>query len=131
MARSDENVVFCSIRMYLNNPQHLKVAKVLKKVEEERTANNGLTKNQFILDAIEYYLDHYYMAEDERTFVTRKELQEMKQEIQKELQSMLRMGWMQPYPMVVPSIETPVVNREEHTGETPDDTLMDLVSEWD
>ena len=27
MARSNENMVFCSFRMYLSNPQHLKVAK--------------------------------------------------------------------------------------------------------
>lgn len=131
MARSDENVVFCSIRMYLNNPQHLKVAKLLKKVEEQRNANNGLTKNQFILDALEYYIDHYYMAEEDQAFVTRKELMDMKQEIQKELQSLLRVGWMQPFPAVVPATEAPVVNREEHTEESPDDTLLDLVSDWD
>ena len=131
MARSNENVIFCSIRMYLNNPQHFKIAKVLKKVEEEKDVNNGLTKNQFVLDAVEYYIDHYYMAEEDQAFVTRKELLHMKQEIQKELQSMLRMGWMQPYPAVVPAIETPTVSREEHTEESPDDTLMDLVSDWD
>lgn len=131
MARSNENVIFCSIRMYLNNPQHFKIAKVLKKVEEEKDVNNGLTKNQFVLDAVEYYIDHYYMAEEDQAFVTRKELLHMKLEIQKELQSMLRMGWMQPYPAVVPAIETPAVSREEHTEESPDDTLMDLVSDWD
>ena len=131
MARADDNVVFCSIRMYLNNPQHLKVAKVLKKVEADRNANNGLTKNQFILDALEYYIDHYYMAEEDQAFVTRKELLNMKQEIQRELQGMLRMGWMPPYPAVVPTTEAPAVNREEHTEESPDDTLLDLVSDWD
>ena len=131
MARSNENVIFCSIRMYLNNPQHFKIAKVLKKGEEEKDDNNGLTKNQFVLDAVEYYIDHYYMAEEDQAFVTRKDLLHMKQEIQKELQSMLRMGWLQPYPAVVPAIETPAVSREEHTEESPDDTLMDLVSDWD
>ena len=131
MARSNENVIFCSIRMYLNNPQHFKIAKVLKKVEEEKDVNNGLTKNQFVLDAVEYYIDHCYMAEEDQAFVTRKELLHMKQEIQKELQGMLRMGWMQPYTAVVPSIETPAVSRAEHTEESPDDTLMDLVSDWD
>lgn len=131
MARSNENVIFCSIRMYLNNPQHFKIAKVLKKVEEEKDVNNGLTKNQFVLDAIDYYIDHYYMAEEDQTFVTRKELLHMKQEIQKELQGMLRMGWMQPYPAVFSPIDTPAKNKEEHAQDSPDDTLMDLVSDWD
>ena len=64
-------------------------------------------------------------------FCSIKDLLNMKQEIQNQLQSMLRMGWMQPYPAVVPSIEAPAVGREEHTEESPDDTLIDLVADWD
>lgn len=132
MARTDENVVFCSFRMYLNNPQHLKVAKVLKKVEADRTVNNGLTKNQFILDAIEYYLDHYFMTEDSKIPVTRKELMELKQELREEMQAMLRMGWVQPYPPAfVQHTEYPAYRNIERVEESPDDTVMDLVSDWD
>ena len=131
MARSDENVVSSSFRMYLNNPQHLKVAKALKKVEAERTANNGLTKNQFIIEAVEYYLDHYYLAEDSKILVTRKELKEMKQEIREEMQAMLRMGWMQLYPTAFPLTENPVSKDIDHTEDKPDETIMDLVSDWD
>lgn len=131
MARSNENMVFCSFRMYLSNPQHLKVAKVLKKVEVDRTANNGLTKNQFIIDAIEYYLDHYYMAEDNKIPVTRKELMELKQELREEMQAMLRMGWVQPYPVAFSHAEQLVYRNTERVEESPDDTVMDLVSDWD
>lgn len=131
MACSNENMVFCSFRMYLSNPHHLKVAKMLKKVEADRTANNGLTKNQFIIDAIEYYIDHYYMAEDSKIPVTRKELMEMKQELREELQRMLRMGWMHPYPLAFAASEYAVSRNIEHTDEEPDDTVMDLVSDWD
>lgn len=131
MARSDENVVSSSFRMYLNNPQHLKVAKALKKIEAERTTNNGLTKNQFIIDAVEYYLDHYYMAEDSKILVTRKELKEMKQEIREEIQAMLRMGWMSQYPAAFPLAGNPISKDTDPTGDKPDDTIMDLVSDWD
>lgn len=131
MARSDENMVSICLRMYLSNPQHLKVAKALKKVETEKISNNGLTKNQFIMDAVEYYLDHYYMAEDSQVLVTRKELKEVKQEIREEMQAMLRIGWMHPYPAAFPITEN---QKSENTGQVedkPDDTIMDLVSDWD
>ena len=48
MARSDENTVFCSFRMYLSNPQHLRIAKALKQLERDKTKS----KNQFIADAV-------------------------------------------------------------------------------
>ena len=117
--------------MYLSNPQHLKVAKALKKVEAERTANNGLTKNQFIIDALEYYLDHCYMAEDSKILVTRKELKEVKQEIREEIQAMLRMGWMQMYPAAFQTTENLVAKSADRIEDKPDDTILDLVSDWD
>ncbi len=132
MARASEEVVFCSFRMYLDNPQHLKVAKALKKIEEDRQRNIGLTKNQFIIDAIEYYIDHYYLADDCKILVTRKELLDMKQEIKEEMQAMLRMEWMRPYNPFATPTSFPVQPVYPHTrGEEPDDTIADLVSDWD
>ena len=131
MSRLDENTISSSFRMYLDNPQHLKVAKVLKKVEADRATNNGLTKNQFIIDAIEYYFDHCLSAEEGNILVTRKELKEAKQELREELQAMLRMGWMLSYPTTFTPQEKQKTKNTESIENPPDDTIMDLVSDWD
>ena len=73
MARLDENMVFCSFRMYLNNPQHLKIAKALKQVEKDNTKS----KNQFIADAVEYYLDNHDVSKAEENYITRNEWEHM------------------------------------------------------
>jgi len=71
MARSKEEMIFCSLRMYLDNPQHLKIAKVLKKIEEDKQQQKGgITKNQFIIDALEYYINHFDIATGKDKFIT-------------------------------------------------------------
>ena len=49
------NVVFNSIRMNMNNPQHVKVNAVLSNLDN----NVCKSKNQMIIDAIEFYIDHF------------------------------------------------------------------------
>jgi len=46
------NVVFNSIRMNMNNPQHVKVNAVLSNLDN----NVCKSKNQMIIDAIEFYI---------------------------------------------------------------------------
>ena len=132
MARAKEETVFCSFRMYLDNPKHMKVAKVLKKIEEERQQNKGLTKNQFIINALEYYIDHYYLDEDSKILVTRKELKELKKELREELQEMLRTEWLRSYNPLFFSNPMPMPQMvRQASDENIDDTIADLVSDWD
>lgn len=49
------NVVFNSIRMNMNNSQHVKVNAVLSNLD----SNVCKSKNQMIIDAIEFYIDHF------------------------------------------------------------------------
>ena len=127
MARSEENTVFCSFRMYLSNPQHLRIAKALKQLERDKTKS----KNQFIADAVEYYLDHQDTAKNGQDYINRNELERMKIELREEILTTLRLEFMRayhPYAMA-PLPEQPM--REQTKEEKPDDTLMDLVSDWD
>lgn len=127
MAHSDENTVFCSFRMYLSNPQHLRIAKALKQLERDKTKS----KNQFIADAVEYYLDHQNAAKNGQDYITRNELERMKIELREEILTMIRLEFMrtcQPYAMA----PLPEQSKQEQTKEEkPDDTIMDLVSDWD
>ena len=127
MARSDENTVFCSFRMYLSNPQHLRIAKALKQLERDKTKS----KNQFIADAVEYYLDHQDAAKNGQDYITRNELDSMKLGLREEILTILRLEFMRAYhPYVAaPLPEQPM--REQTKEEKPDDTIMDLVSDWD
>lgn len=127
MARSDENTVFCSFRMYLSNPQHLRIAKALKQLERDKTKS----KNQFIADAVEYYLDHQDATKNVQDFITRNELESMKIGLREEILTILRLELMRTYhPYGVAPLPEPSM-REQTKEEKPDDTLMDLVSDWD
>ena len=127
MARSDENTVFCSFRMYLSNPQHLRIAKALKQLERDKTKS----KNQFIADAVEYYLDHQDTAKNGQDYINRNELERMKIELREEILTIIRLELMRAYH---PYAATPLPEQpmwEQTKEEKPDDTLMDLVSDWD
>ena len=127
MARSDENVVFCSFRMYLDNPQHLRIAKALKQLENDKTKS----KNQFIADAVAHYLDHLDTEKNGQNYVTRNELENMKIGLREEILTILRNEVIRiysPYPIAA----MPAQQMREHTTEKkPDDIVMDLVSDWD
>lgn len=43
-----------SYRTYLDNPQHVKINQILQNLDKI----NYKSKNKFISDAIEYYIDH-------------------------------------------------------------------------
>ena len=122
MARSEENTVFCSFRMYLSNPQHLRIAKALKQLERDKTKS----KNQFIADAVEYYLDHQDAAKNDQDYITRSELERMKLGLREEILTILRLEFMRAYH---PYAMAPLP--EQTKEEKPDETLMDLVSDWD
>ena len=127
MARSDENVVFCSFRMYLDNPQHLRIAKALKQLENDKTKS----KNQFIADAVAHYLDHLDTEKNGQSYVTHNELENMKIGLREEILIILRNEFARIYPPY-PIAAMPVTQVREQTAEKePDDIVMDLVSDWD
>ena len=78
------NVVFNSIRMNMNNPQHVKVNAVLSNLDN----NVCKSKNQMIIDAIEFYIDHFGKEEftaisEEKAsrFITVDDLEKVKAEL--------------------------------------------------
>ena len=78
------NVVFNSIRMNMNNPQHVKVNAVLSNLDN----NVCKSKNQMIIDAIEFYIDHFGKEEftaisEEKSsrFITVDDLEKVKAEL--------------------------------------------------
>lgn len=78
------NVVFNSIRMNMNNPQHVKVNAVLSNLDN----NVCKSKNQMIIDAIEFYIDHFgkesftaISEEKASRFITVDDLEKVKAEL--------------------------------------------------
>lgn len=74
-----ENLIYNSLRLNVNNPQHQKINQVLQKLN--RTVYKS--KNQFIADALEFYINHYGQEhfiekeEEAEPFVRRGEFEEL------------------------------------------------------
>lgn len=80
MAR--ENLVFNSLRLNMNNPQHVKINEILCSIDKDVCKS----KNQFIIDAIEFYIDNFgkqilVKEESDTRYVTTDELDDIKQEL--------------------------------------------------
>ena len=80
-----KNVMESTFRLNLLNPQQAKINEVIKGLNP----NIYKSKNQFLIEACQYYIDHY--GEDDiptkeekryEQFVTRDEMSEMKKEIE-------------------------------------------------
>lgn len=90
-----DNLLYYSFRLNVNNPQHVKINNVLKDLDPEYKS-----KNQFIVDAAEFYIDH--MGEENITvsgaerkaarkgYVTRVEYDEMKERLKQEVMTEAR-----------------------------------------
>lgn len=80
-----------SYRTYLDNPQHVKINQILQNLDKI----NYKSKNKFISDAIEYYIDHLTsegvvdVIEDKR-FVTEEEMLQLKKVIQENTISLVK-----------------------------------------
>lgn len=82
MAR--ENLIYNSFRLNMNNPQHVKINNVLKNLNPKIFKS----RNQFMADAVEFYIEHYgdesfikHNEEDKILFVTQDELEDIKKEL--------------------------------------------------
>ena len=90
-----DNLLYYSFRLNVNNPQHVKINNVLKDLDPEYKS-----KNQFLVDAAEFYIDH--MGEENITvsgaerkaarqgYVTRVEYDEMKERLKQEVMTEAR-----------------------------------------
>ncbi len=79
----NENIVFRSVRMNMDNPQHVKVNEILCNIDKDVYKS----KNQFVIDAIEFYVDHYgketftKSEEGNRQYICMEDLEKIKAEI--------------------------------------------------
>lgn len=83
----NENIVFRSFRMNMNNPQHVKVNEILSNIDKDVCKS----KNQFVLDAIEFYVDHFGKEaftkneEGTRHYIRIEDLEQIKSEIKEDV----------------------------------------------
>lgn len=84
MGRRREYEVKTSVRLNMNNPQHVKINNVLQNLD----SNIFKSKNQFIIDACQFYIDHYgeeqFMEKKERkreSFISVEDIDEIKAEL--------------------------------------------------
>ena len=84
MGRRLEYEVKTSVRLNMNNPQHVKINNVLQNLDP----NIFKSKNQFIIDACQFYIDHYgeeqFMEKKERkreSFISVEDIDEIKAEL--------------------------------------------------
>lgn len=81
-----DNLLYYSFRLNVNNPQHVKVINVLQDLDPEYKS-----RNQFLVDAAEFYIDH--LGEENITvkgaeekanrkgYITRAEFDELKEQL--------------------------------------------------
>lgn len=79
-----DNLITTSFRLNMNNPKHVKINNVLKKLNPQIYKS----RNQFLIDAAIFFIEHYgdenFMERKENEeihFVTREELEVIKNEL--------------------------------------------------
>lgn len=137
MAR--ENLVFNSLRLNMNNPQHVKINEILCSIDKDVCKS----KNQFIIDAIEFYIENFgkevLVKEESNTqYVTTDELERIKQELMEAAMTEARreviriLGTAVSGSRVIePVLRTEVVNADHDPEELQDDEVVSgLASSW-
>ena len=77
-----ENLVCSTIRLNMNIPQHVRINEILCSINKDVCKS----KNQFIIDAIEFYVEYYgkeMLVKEEKDiqYVTKDEIDAIKQEL--------------------------------------------------
>ena len=77
-----ENLVCSTLRLNMNNSQHVKINQILCSIDKDVCKS----KNQFIIDAIEFYIEYYgkdvlVREEKDIQYVTADEIESIKQEL--------------------------------------------------
>lgn len=139
MGRRKDNIVYHNMRMNLENEQHRRIHRILLDL------NTDVYKsvNQFLIDATDSYIRKLEGKEltnedmgrqEESIYATREDVEkavrEMKDEILREMISILASsmfaGKVVQMPEAKPVVEVP----EEREEETADETMMGLASSW-
>ncbi len=132
------NVVFNSIRMNMNNSQHVKVNAVLSNLD----SNVCKSKNQMIIDAIEFYIDHFgkdtfipKAKEKVLEYVTVGDLEKIKEELTERVITEARREVIRLLATAV--VDKGTIDKERYVTlvdekeKTEDDSVMsDLASSW-
>lgn len=133
-----------NLRLSSNNPQHIRVDQILN----DLNLDIYKSKNQFMVDAIETYVK--LMNQDdltikatlektrEESFISRKDLEEIKREIsdeivkmvQKEVISMLGTALAAKQAAVSSGIDNKVVSEIGETGEEISEAVRNLAGVW-
>ncbi|MFI3172728.1 MAG: hypothetical protein R3Y58_10270 [Eubacteriales bacterium] len=135
-----DHLVYISLRVNVNNPQHEKVNNVLKNFNESIKS-----KNQFFMDAAEYYIDNIGSEnltvegekekERQAEFVTRKEFDDVMESMKRDSAVQIReemirllggalLGGVPHVDMSKKKVEDDYYQIEE------DDTLQGLADQW-
>lgn len=135
-----DNMVFISFRLNVNNPQHVKINSVLKNLNQDIYKS----KNQFVADAVEYYIDHFgkekFTSPDEKkqeAYVTREELVFIQDQMVDKAVTAARNEVIRLLGGVVSGMQTvfarpiEIVEEPEKQGEPIEDEVMsELVADW-
>ncbi len=137
MARN--NMWCLSFRLNVNNPVHVNIAKVINNLDKKLYKS----KNQFIIDACEYYINHYGSESfmdipktDENSYVKREEFTDICEKMKQEAAISARDEVIKLLGSIVMnsksnSFMSENPKEQSNQSEEPDDTLIDLVASWD
>lgn len=142
MGRRLDYEVKTSVRFNMNNPQHVKINSVIQNLDPKIFKS----KNQFIIDACQFYIDHYgeekFMErkpEKQKEYVSADDLEQIKAELIKTAMNEARKEVIQLLGGVIAgmSISQPVtmpetVDKDDETmGSVMDDAdVADLAMSW-
>lgn len=136
----NKNVVFRSFRMNMDNPQHVKINEILSNIDKDVYKS----KNQFVIDAIEFYVDHYgkeHFTKNEegtRHYIRVEDLDKIKSEIREEVMTEARLEVIRVLGTAVsgrgiadtlPRQEIVEVSQEADTPKD-DEVVSDLATSW-
>lgn len=140
MARN--NMLCLSFRLNVNNPTHVNIAKVINNLDKKLYKS----KNQFVVDACEYYINHYgseafmdmsqmddnpYVKRDEFNDICDKMKHEAAISARDEVIKLLGSIVMNSNNGFIPDNFEGINSKTDKKNSEPDDTLVDLVSSWD
>jgi hypothetical protein len=140
-----DNIVVHNLRLNLDNPQHQKINKVL----QDLNPNIFKSKNRFLADAVEMYIDSFEKEDltkeeskkkaQRQEYISREDLEEIKKEIRYELLTEVRNEVIKLLGGVVAGMQVshgiPVANsiKQEVTGDETDEvdeTMKKLALSW-
>lgn len=135
MPKAKDNILIFHLRLNVDNPVHMKIAKVLNNLNPDIYKS----KNKYIADALEFYIDNYgsdaftlnKMIED-NSFVKKKEFNSLIEEMKAEAVTAAKNEVIRILGGIVMNSGS-IANVAEHTvrQEQTDETVSDLVSGWD